>query len=198
MNILNIFKKKKKERNMSLIHVHTFKTGEKLYTYRPEDFGKLSSRYYRSIQEASNYLNNFLLTKNEWESTVFKLKEIIAQSLDEKKGNKTQALLDINSTMDWFIDKMRGMKSANEILLEQMFCMFYLLEDEVPTGYSDIHNKRKIELLNTDMEKRDFFLTSLNETCSDLLPMSRKDTLTVLLEMERWKGAKMYLNLQDK
>jgi len=198
MNILNIFKKKKKESNMSLIHVHTFKTGEKLYTYRPEDFGKLSSRYYRSIQEASNYLNNFLLTKNEWESTVFKLKEIIAQSLDEKKGNKTQALLDINSTMDWFIDKMRGMKSANEILLEQMFCMFYLLEDEVPTGYSDIHNKRKIELLNTDMEKRDFFLTSLNETCSDLLPMSRKDTLTVLLEMERWKGAKMYLNLQDK
>ena len=183
---------------MSLIHVHTFKTGEKLYTYRPEDFGKISSRYYRSIQEASNYLNNFLLTKNEWESTVFKLKEIIAQSLDEKKGNKTQALLDINSTMDWFIDKMRGMKSANEILLEQMFCMFYLLEDEVPTGYSDIHNKRKIELLNTDMEKRDFFLTSLNETCSDLLPMSRRDTLTVLLEMERWKGAKMYLNLQDK
>ena len=196
MNIFNIFKKKKK--GMSLIHVHTFATGEKLYTYRPEDFGKISSRYYRSIQEASNYLNNFLLTKNEWESTVFKLKEIIAQSLDEKKGNKTQALLDINSTMDWFIDKMRGMKSANEILLEQMFCMFYLLEDEVPTGYSDIHNKRKIELLNTDMEKRDFFLTSLNETCSDLLPMSRKDTLTVLLEMERWKGAKMYLNLQDK
>ena len=195
MKIFNIFKK---ESTLPLIYVHTFATGEKLYTYRPEDFGKISSRYYRSIQEASNYLNNFLLTKNEWESAVFKLKEIIAQSLDEKKGNKAQALLDINSTMDWFIDKMRGSRSANEILLEHMFCMFYLLEDELPTGYSEIHNKRKIELLNADLDKRDFFLTSLMEVCNDLLPMSRKDTLTALINMERWKGARMYFNLQEK
>lgn len=196
MKLFNIFKRKRS--TLPIIHVHTFATGEKLYTYRPEDFGKISSRYYRSIQEASNYLNNFLLTKNEWETAVFKLKEIIAQSLDEKKGNKAQALLDVNSTLDWFIEKMRGSRSANEILLEQMFCMFYLLEDELPTGYSDVHNKRKIELLNTDLEKRDFFLTSLNDICNDLLPMSRKDTLTALINMERWKGARMYLNLQDK
>ena len=55
--------------------------------------------------------------------------------------------------------------------------MFFLLEDERETGYSEVHNKRKLELLNQDTEKRDFFLSSLQQTTNNLLPISREDTL---------------------
>ena len=77
-----------------------------------------------------------------------------------------------------------------------MFCMFFLLEDERETGYSEVHNKRKLELLNQDPEKRDFFLSSLQQTTNNLLPISREDTLTLLLQMEQMKGALTFLNLQ--
>lgn len=185
------------KRELPVIHVHTFKTGERLYTYRPEDYGKISSRYYRNIQEATNYLQTFSLAKNEWEAAVAGCKNIIADALESTNvQDRTKALLDINSTFDWFLTKVTGLKNANETILEFMFCMFFLLDDERETGYSEVHNKRKIELLNQDTEKRDFFLSSLQQTTNNLLPISREDTLTLLLQMEQMKGALTFLNLQ--
>lgn len=185
------------KRELPVIHIHTFKTGERLYTYRPEDYGKISSRYYRNIQEATNYLQTFSLAKNEWEAAVTGCKNLIADALESiNMQDRTKALLDINSTFDWFLTKVTGLKNANETILEFMFCMFFLLEDERETGYSDVHNKRKLELLNQDTEKRDFFLSSLQQTTNNLLPISREDTLTLLLQMEQMKGALTFLNLQ--
>lgn len=189
--------RKRIKRELPVIHVHTFKTGERLYTYRPEDYGKISSRYYRNIQEATNYLQTFSLAKNEWEAAVTGCKNIIADALESTNmQDRTKALLDINSTFDWFLTKVTGLKNANETILEFMFCMFFLLEDERETGYSEVHNKRKLELLNQDTEKRDFFLSSLQQTTNNLLPISREDTLTLLLQMEQMKGALTFLNLQ--
>ena len=145
---------KRIKRELPVIHVHTFKTGERLYTYRPEDYGKISSRYYRNIQEATNYLQTFSLAKNEWEAAVTGCKNIIADALESTNmQDRTKALLDINSTFDWFLTKVTGLKNANETILELMFCMFFLLDDERETGYSEVHNKRKLELLNQDPEK---------------------------------------------
>lgn len=189
--------KRQPKRELKLIFVHTFKTGERLYTYRPEDYGKISSRYYRNIQEATNYLQTFSLAKNEWEAAVTGCKNLIADALESiNMQDRTKALLDINSTFDWFLTKVTGLKNANETILEFMFCMFFLLEDERETGYSEVHNKRKLELLNQDTEKRDFFLSSLQQTTNNLLPISREDTLTLLLQMEQMKGALTFLNLQ--
>lgn len=202
MNIIRIIWNKIKpgkrvKRELPVIHVHTFKTGERLYTYRPEDYGKISSRYYRNIQEATNYLQTFSLAKNEWEAAVTGCKNLIADALESiNMQDRTKALLDINSTFDWFLTKVTGLKNANETILEFMFCMFFLLDDERETGYSEVHNKRKLELLNQDTEKRDFFLSSLQQTTNNLLPISREDTLTLLLQMEQMKGALTFLNLQ--
>ena len=188
---------KRIKRELPVIHVHTFKTGERLYTDRTEDYGKISSRYYRNIQEATNYLQTFSLAKNEWEAAVTGCKNIIADALESTNmQDRTKALLDINSTFDWFLTKVTGLKNANETILEFMFCMFFLLDDERETGYSEVHNKRKLELLNQDPEKRDFFLSSLQQTTNNLLPISREDTLTLLLQMEQMKGALTFLNLQ--
>ena len=46
----------KKQKNYQYIRLHRSKSGEQLYTYRQRDFGKVSSRYYRNIMEATNYL----------------------------------------------------------------------------------------------------------------------------------------------
>ncbi len=192
--MINWIKSKLKKRELPLVFVHQFKTGEKIYTYRPEDWGKISSRYYRNIQEATNYLQTFALTKSEWEKAVFACKDIILSVMDSKVELKNKALMDINSSFDYFITKTTGLKNANETILELMFCMFYVLEDEVETGYSDINNKRKLELINQEPEMRDFFLTSLKQVSQGLLPTSREDTLALLNQLERIKGQLEFLN----
>ena len=183
-----------RNRELPLVFVHQFKTGEKIFTYRQEDWGKVSSRYYRNIQEATNYLQTFALTKNEWEKAIFACKDIILSVMDASVESKNKALMDINSTFDYFVTKTTGLKNANETILELMYCMFYVLEDERETGYSEVNNKRKLELLNSEPEMRDFFLSSLKNVSQGLLPTTREDTLALLNMMERIKGQLEFLN----
>lgn len=188
---------KKQKRELPVLHVYTFKSGEQLFTYRQEDFGKVSSRYYRNIMEATNYLQTFLLTKNEWESAVNGCKNIITNSLDSTNmKDRTQALIDINSTFDWFISKAQGLKNTNEIILEIMFCMFYILEEEKETGYSEIYNKKKVDLLNSEPDTRDFFFQNLKKNITSFIPISSEDSIQLLLNLEQMKGALTSLNFQ--
>ena len=171
--IKNLFKKKS---DIVLLHVHTFSDGTKLFTYREEDLGKVSSRYYRNIMEANNYLHTFLLTKEQWTTAVNELKKRSTEALASNNNKElVQTILDINSTLDWFIEKSSTLKNANETILEMMFCMFFLLEDEVPTGYSEALNQKKIELLNENLEVRDFFLSNLKRNIPNLAPLSDYD-----------------------
>jgi len=171
--IKNLFKKKS---DIVLLHVHTFSDGTKLFTYREEDLGKVSSRYYRNIMEANNYLHTFLLTKEQWTTAVNELKKRSTEALASNNNKElVQTILDINSTLDWFIEKTNTLKNANETILEMMFCMFFLLEDEVPTGYSEALNQKKIELLNENLEVRDFFLSNLKRNLPNLAPLSDYD-----------------------
>jgi len=181
--LINIFKRNKVQRKLSLIHVHTFATGEKLYTYKEEDWGNISSRYYRGIQEYAKYIHSFNLTKNEWESAVDNCLNICVNAVQKK--NNVEDIMQIHNSLTWFKDKMKGIKTANEAELEFIFCMFFVLEDEVETGYSPIHNEKKIELLNQNLELRDFFFQKVKQTAKDLLQHSREDTLRSLVMMEQ-------------
>ena len=68
-----------------------------------------------------------------------------------------------------------------------MFCMFFLLEDEAPTGYSDAFNQRKIELLNSNLEVRDFFEQS-EKNLPNLAPLSDYDLkLQMIINKMTWK-----------
>jgi hypothetical protein len=195
--LTNLFKAKQK-RELPLIFVYEFKTGEKIYTYRPEDFGKISSRYYRNVQEASNYLQTFAMTKNEWEKAVEGCKELIQAALTLGKTNDhIKALMDVNSTFDWFLSKASGIKGANETILEMLYCAFYVLDEERETGYNEACNKKKLDLLNNEPEMRDFFLSSLLEKMNNLQPISRDDTLRLILELERMAERLTYLNMPE-
>lgn len=181
--LINIIKRNKIQRKLSLIHVHTFATGEKLYTYKEEDWGNISSRYYRGIQEYAKYIHSFNLTKNEWESAVDNCLNICVNAVQKK--NNVEDIMQVHNSLLWFKDKMNGIKTANEAELEFIFCMFFVLEDEVETGYSPIHNEKKIELLNQNLELRDFFLQKVKQIAKDLLTRSREDTLKSLILMEQ-------------
>lgn len=181
--LINIFKRNKVQRKLSLIHVHTFATGEKLYTYKEEDWGNISSRYYRGIQEYAKYIHSFNLTKNEWESAVDNCLNICVNAVQKK--NNVEDIMQVHNSLLWFKDKMNGIKTANEAELEFIFCMFFVLEDEVETGYSPIHNEKKIQLLNQNLELRDFFLQKVKQIAKDLLQRSREDTLKSLILMEQ-------------
>lgn len=181
--LINIFKRNKVQRKLSLIHVHTFATGEKLYTYKEEDWGNISSRYYRGIQEYAKYIHSFNLTKNEWESAVDNCLNICVNAVQKK--NNVEDIMQVHNSLLWFKDKMNGVKTANEAELEFIFCMFFVLEDEVETGYSPIHNEKKIQLLNQNLELRDFFLQKVKQIAKDLLTRSREDTLKSLILMEQ-------------
>ena len=174
---------------------YTFKTGEKLFTYREEDLGKISSRYYRQINEAINYIQTFSVTKSQWDSAVEVISERIKDALDG--GDKTKCLLDINSTFDYFNKQMSDNKNATQIMLESLFCMFYLLEDEQEGGYSELHNARKIALLNSEDEYiRDFFLQSLKAVTDSLGITSEQDTLMLLMKLQKEQAeSKAFLHL---
>lgn len=195
MKVMRFFRRNKIKRELPLIKVHTFKDGTNIYTYRVDDFGKISSRYYYAIQEASNYLQTFYLTKVEWESAIKIIKEEIKGALDNPKI-RTESLININSIVDSFQFKASNLKGTNETMNELLYCMFYVLEDEKEMGYSEINNKRKIELLKGEPEMMDFFLTPLKEVINSLLPTLKEDTLQLIKKMEQMQGALIYMNMQ--
>lgn len=181
--MFKLFRKKPK-RELPVILVHTFKTGEKLFTYRVQDYGRISSRYYRGLQETANYIQKFGMIENEWKGAIAKIKDNCLKALDNK-FDKTEALVDVINSMQYFEDKIKGTRTADAVYYDNLFCMFYILEDEVETGYSAIHNDRKLKLLDLEPEMRDFFLTRLRQDMKSYMPTLVSDTAKVLARMEK-------------
>ena len=162
---LNLFVKKDKRR-IPLTHVHTFKTGEKLYTYSKEYYGSIASRHYYALNEALNYITMYGADKK----TVEKFFDTI---LDKNKQvisgiNILDNALSINTLIEFQKSYIFGKTSLQLKYQEMLFCMFYLLEDEIEGGYSDVFNEKKLSLINKDQEMRDVFFSSVQTIAKDL------------------------------
>ena len=163
--IRNLFAKKDKRR-IPLTHVHTFKTGEKLYTYSKEYYGSIASRHYYALNEALNYITMYGADKK----TVEKFFDTI---LDKNKQvisglNILDNALSINTLIEFQKSYIFGKTSLQLKYQEMLFCMFYLLEDEIEGGYSDVFNEKKLSLINKDQEMRDVFFSSVQTIAKDL------------------------------
>ena len=163
--IRNLFAKKDKRR-IPLTHVHTFKTGEKLYTYSKEYYGSIASRHYYALNEALNYITMYGADKK----TVEKFFDTI---LDKNKQvisgiNILDNALSINTLIEFQKSYIFGKTSLQLKYQEMLFCMFYLLEDEIEGGYSDVFNEKKLSLINKDQEMRDVFFSSVQTQAKDL------------------------------
>ena len=170
--------------NLPLELVYTFTTGEKLFTYRSEDVSKISSRYYRAIQECVNYITTFGVTKDQWKSATQLMKDRIEDAIE--KGTHVKCLMDINTSIDYFNKQIEDNRNASQVILEELFCMFFVLEQESETGYQESFNKKKKELLNScDEVQRDFFLQSLKECLTHLGITLNDDTPMQVVKMLR-------------
>jgi len=162
---LNLFVKKDKRR-IPLTHVHTFKTGEKLYTYSKEYYGSIASRHYYALNEALNYITMYGADKKTvekfFDTILEKNKQVISGI------NILDNALSINTLIEFQKSYIFGKTSLQLKYQEMLFCMFYLLEDEIEGGYSDVFNEKKLSLINKDQEMRDVFFSSVQTIAKDL------------------------------
>lgn len=185
--LLNLFRKKDK-RKIPLIHVHTFKTGEKLYTYSKEHYGSIASRYYYALNKALNYITMYgtdeQTVKRFFDTLQDKLKLILSGQ------NIQDNALSINTLVEFQKAYVFDKTSLQLKYQEMLFCMFYLLKDEIEGGYSDVFNAEKLKLINADSEMRDVFFSSVQNIAKDLdiiLEISTEQMITQtvkLLEMQ--------------
>ena len=162
---LNLFVKKDKRR-IPLTHVHTFKTGEKLYTYSKEYYGSIASRHYYALNEALNYITMYGADKKTVEKffdTILEKNKQVISGL-----NILDNALSINTLIEFQKSYIFGKTSLQLKYQEMLFCMFYLLEDEIEGGYSDVFNEKKLSLINKDKEMRDVFFSSVQTIAKDL------------------------------
>ena len=169
MKLLNKIKKlfaKKDKRRIPLTHVHTFKTGEKLYTYSKEYYGSIASRHYYALNEALNYITMYGADKKTVEKffdTILEKNKQVISGL-----NILDNALSINTLIEFQKSYIFGKTSLQLKYQEMLFCMFYLLEDEIEGGYSDVFNEKKLSLINKDKEMRDVFFSSVQTIAKDL------------------------------
>ena len=162
---LNLFAKKDKRR-IPLTHVHTFKTGEKLYTYSKEYYGSIASRHYYALNEALNYITMYGADKKTVEKffdTILEKNKQVISGL-----NILDNALSINTLIEFQKSYIFGKTSLQLKYQEMLFCMFYLLEDEIEGGYSDVFNEKKLSLINKDQDMRDVFFSSVQTIAKDL------------------------------
>jgi hypothetical protein len=76
--------------------------------------------------------------------------------------------LSINTLIEFQKSYIFGKTSLQLKYQEMLFCMFYLLEDEIEGGYSDVFNEKKLSLINKDQEMRDVFFSSVQTIAKDL------------------------------
>ena len=161
----NLFRKKD-SRKIPLIHVHTFKSGEKLYTYSQENYGAIASRYFYALNSALNYLTMYgtdqQTVKRFFETTQDKIKNIISGKDIQDNALAINTLIEFQK--QYVFDKTALQLKYQEIL----FTMFYLLEDEIEGGYNYFYNDKKLELINKDAKMRDVFFSSVQTIAKDL------------------------------
>ena len=76
--------------------------------------------------------------------------------------------LSINTLIEFQKSYIFGKTSLQLKYQEMLFCMFYLLDDEIEGGYSDVFNEKKLSLINKDQEMRDVFFSSVQTIAKDL------------------------------
>lgn len=154
------------ERKLPLTEVYTFKTGEKLYTYRQSDYGFISSRYWRGINERLNYITMYSLDKDNWLAFV----DVIEQRQLEimNGGDPIKLAADTYAALQQHKANPMNKTSVQLKMHEVLFCMFFLLEEEIEGGYNEAMNQKKMDLLNNDEEAKDNFFFHVDQILTNL------------------------------
>ena len=166
------FRKKIQKVKEGMILAHTFKSGERLWTY-PED--KIQFVCIAHENQTNEY-KNFLMVLNQslHESKILASK--IVQNMEnilngeDRVKNATETITLVN----YQLSLPRKITEIENELKEVLFCMFFVTDDEVPYTYNEFENAKKIRLLNENLEQKAKFFFALTDTARALIDTFNK------------------------
>ena len=166
------FRKKIQKVKEGMILAHTFKSGERLWTY-PED--KIQFVCIAHENETNEY-KNFLMVLNQslHESKILASK--IVQNMENilNGDNVVKNATETITLVNYQLSLPRKITEIENELKEVLFCMFFVTDDEVPYTYNEFENAKKIRLLNEDLEQKAKFFFALTDTARALITTFNK------------------------
>jgi len=166
------FRKKIQKVKEGMVLAHTFKSGERLWTY-PED--KIQFVCIAHENETNEY-KNFLMVLNQslHESKILASK--IVQNMENilNGDNVVKNATETITLVNYQLSLPRKITEIENELKEVLFCMFFVTDDEVPYTYNEFENAKKIRLLNEDLEQKAKFFFALTDTAKALIATFNK------------------------
>ena len=166
------FRKKIQKVKEGMILAHTFKSGERLWTY-PED--KIQFVCIAHENQTNEY-KNFLMVLNQslHESKILASK--IVQNMENilNGDNVVKNATETITLVNYQLSLPRKITEIENELKEVLFCMFFVTDDEVPYTYNEFENAKKIRLLNEDLEQKAKFFFALTATAKALIATFNK------------------------
>ena len=166
------FRKKIQKVKEGMILAHTFKSGERLWTY-PED--KIQFVCIAHENQTNEY-KNFLMVLNQslHESKILASK--IVQNMENilNGDNVVKNATETITLVNYQLSLPRKITEIENELKEVLFCMFFVTDDEVPYTYNEFENAKKIRLLNENLEQKAKFFFALTDTARALIDTFNK------------------------
>lgn len=166
------FRKKIQKVKEGMVLAHTFKSGERLWTY-PED--KIQFVCIAHENQTNEY-KNFLMVLNQslHESKILASK--IVQNMENilNGDNVVKNATETITLVNYQLSLPRKITEIENELKEVLFCMFFVTDDEVPYTYNEFENAKKIRLLNEDLEQKAKFFFALTDTARALITTFNK------------------------
>ena len=166
------FSKKIQKVKEGMILAHTFKSGERLWTY-PED--KIQFVCIAHENQTNEY-KNFLMVLNQslHESKILASK--IVQNMENilNGDNVVKNATETITLVNYQLSLPRKITEIENELKEVLFCMFFVTDDEVPYTYNEFENAKKIRLLNENLEQKAKFFFALTDTARALIDTFNK------------------------
>lgn len=166
------FRKKIQKVKEGMVLAHTFKSGERLWTY-PED--KIQFVCIAHENQTNEY-KNFLMVLNQslHESKILASK--IVQNMENilSGDNVVKNATETITLVNYQLSLPRKITEIENELKEVLFCMFFVTDDEVPYTYNEFENAKKIRLLNEDLEQKAKFFFALTDTARALIDTFNK------------------------
>lgn len=165
--IFERFRKKIQKTKEGMILAHTFKNGERLWTYPEKNLQFVCIAHEHQVNEYKNFL--LVLNQSLHEAKILANK--VVQNMenilngDDKVRNATEVI----TLMNYQLSLPKKITEIEDELKEVLFCMFFITDDEIPYTYNKFENAKKIRLLNEDLEQKAKFFFALTDTAKSLI-----------------------------
>ena len=166
------FRKKIQKVKEGMILAHTFKSGERLWTYREDKIQFVCIAHENQTNEYKNFL--MVLKQSLHESKILASK--IVQNMENilSGDNVVKNATETITLVNYQLSLPRKITEIENELKEVLFCMFFVTDDEVPYTYNEFENAKKIRLLNENLEQKAKFFFALTDTARALIDTFNK------------------------